>query len=276
MTPCSTPGKLTPTRHLLLTSPAKRQLNFGDTEKKEQGSRSRTVSETIKEVGPGLETDYSPHTSTTSLAEKPCPEKKQDVTSVEENRESEHEKSDSEQEKDITPVNEKSDEKESGDEANETVSNIIDQVVEIAVSDTEQSKIDNSVDIKHENSNVKPESSQLTVENKPKKNEERVVSSKNKRSRVRAGVERGRVGLVDKNKASTSTNTTLDKNKPSSSSTVAATLDKGKVLTAASSCPATATRIEFSAEKPKASSKASGAATLSASKVANNNWLHYK
>merc|ERR550519_1215640 len=154
VTPCSTPGKLTPTRHLLLTSPAKRQLNFGDTEKKEQGSRSRTVSETIKEVGPGLETDYSPHTSTMSLAEKPCPEKKHDVTSGEENRESEHEKSDSEQEKDITPVNEKSDEKESGDEANETV------------SDMEQSKIDNSVEIKHENSNVKPESSQLTVENK--------------------------------------------------------------------------------------------------------------
>merc|ERR1712037_471222 len=92
VTPWSTPGKLTPTRHLLLTSPSKRQLNFGDTEKKEQGSRSRTVSETIKEVGPGLETDYSPHTSTMSLSEK-APEE-QDVTGLEENRESEHEKSD--------------------------------------------------------------------------------------------------------------------------------------------------------------------------------------
>merc|ERR1711974_224427 len=98
--------------------------------------------------GPGLETDYSPHTSTTSLAEK-APEQ-QDVISVEENRESEHEKSDSEQEKDITPVNEKSDEKEIGDQANETVSDIIDQVVEIAVCDTEQSKIDNLVNDKHE------------------------------------------------------------------------------------------------------------------------------
>ena len=264
MTPCSTPGKLTPTRHLLLTSPAKRQLNFGgDTEKKEQGSRSRTVSETIKEVGPGLETDYSPHTSTMSLAEK-APQVEQDVMPVEENRESEHEKSDSEQEKDITPVNEKSDEKESGDQANETVSDIIDQVVQIAVSDTDQSKTDDKTD----SETVKQETSQLTtVEKKPKKNEEKVVSSKNKRSRVRAGIERGRVGLLDKNKASTSTNlsTTSDKNKPPSSTAVA-TLEKGKVTTAGSGCLATAARIEISTDKPKAGPKVSGAAQ---SKVAN-------
>jgi hypothetical protein len=37
-------GKLTPTRQLLLASPARRQLNF------EEGTRSRKVSETIKEA----------------------------------------------------------------------------------------------------------------------------------------------------------------------------------------------------------------------------------
>ena len=60
------PGKLTPTRHLLLASPAKRHLNFDMGEKEGSGlrgfqeegaapaataARSRTVSETIKEVG---------------------------------------------------------------------------------------------------------------------------------------------------------------------------------------------------------------------------------
>ena len=39
-------GKLTPTRQLLLCSPAKRQLNFEE----KDGTRSRKVSETIKEA----------------------------------------------------------------------------------------------------------------------------------------------------------------------------------------------------------------------------------
>ena len=39
-------GKLTPTRQLLLCSPAKRQLNFDE----KDGTRSRKVSETIKEA----------------------------------------------------------------------------------------------------------------------------------------------------------------------------------------------------------------------------------
>ena len=175
MTPCSTPGKLTPTRHLLLASPAKRQLNFGETEKKEQGSRSRTVSETIKEVGPGLETDYSPHTSTISLAEKAPVE--EDSKCVEENRESEHEKSDSEQEKDITPVNETS-------EATENVNDIIDHVVETAVCDGGEAENPNS-----ESDKIKPDSD---VERHVKKAEVKVLNSKNKRSRVRAGAEKGR------------------------------------------------------------------------------------
>jgi len=103
MTPASTPGKLTPTRQLLLCSPAKRQLNF---EENSEGAntRSRQVSETIKEVG--LELENSPHNSSLSLA--------QDIQNLQSEEHSnanfeecdncsEHEKSDSEQEKD-TPV----------------------------------------------------------------------------------------------------------------------------------------------------------------------------
>ena len=85
-----------------------------------------------------METDYSPHTSTISLAEK-APEE-EDSKCVEENRESEHEKSDSEQEKDITPVNESC-------EATENVNDIIDHVVETAVCDGGEAENPNSVRI---------------------------------------------------------------------------------------------------------------------------------
>ena len=248
MTPCSTPGKLTPTRHLLLASPAKRQLNFGETEKKEQGSRSRTVSETIKEVGPGLETDYSPHTSTISLAEKAPVE--EDSKCVEENRESEHEKSDSEQEKDITPVNETS-------EATENVNDIIDHVVETALCDGGEAENPNS-----ESDKIKPDSD---VERHVKKAEVKVLNSKNKRSRVRAGAEKGRgAALLEKNKtvstSPTLTSTSADKNKTGSSSNN----DKGKVSVVTSSCLATAPRIEISTEKSKPSPKVTVAASLPA------------
>jgi len=108
MTPASTPGKLTPTRQLLLCSPAKRQLNFDETSEGTK-TRSRQVSETIKEVG--LELENSPHSSSLSLAldiqnlqttlelehSSPEPEPEQSDNC------SEHEKSDSEQEKD-TPA----------------------------------------------------------------------------------------------------------------------------------------------------------------------------
>jgi len=99
MTPASTPGKLTPTRQLLLCSPAKRNLNFEDNT---EGVtvRSRQVSETIKEVG--LELENSPHNSSLSLIVDN--NIKPDQKHIEESDNcSEHEKSDSEQEKD-TPI----------------------------------------------------------------------------------------------------------------------------------------------------------------------------
>jgi len=101
MTPASTPGKLTPTRQLLLCSPAKRQLAF-DENSDSSRTRSRQVSETIKEVG--MEQENSPHNSCQSIAL--C------IDNIGSNKNSsldgsgdcsEHEKSDSEQEKD-TPV----------------------------------------------------------------------------------------------------------------------------------------------------------------------------
>jgi len=103
MTPASTPGKLTPTRQLLLCSPAKRQLNF-DENSEGAKTRSRQVSETIKEVG--LELENSPHNSSLSLA---LDRQNLEPTGLVHNNIeecdncSEHEKSDSEQEKD-TPV----------------------------------------------------------------------------------------------------------------------------------------------------------------------------
>ena len=117
VTPASTPGKLTPTKHLLLCSPAKRQLNFeSDLEVGLRTARSRQVSETIREVG--LEADCSPHQSWQDL-------QKQEVVVTNDNDDisnqqalkvgsesdengSEHEKSDSEQEKDaaLAPTDE--------------------------------------------------------------------------------------------------------------------------------------------------------------------------
>ena len=105
VTPASTPGKLTPTKHLLLCSPAKRQLNFeSDLEVGLRTVRSRQVSETIREVG--LEADCSPHQSWLDL-QKPvvvtndASNQVQKVQSSESDENvSEHEKSDSEQEKD--------------------------------------------------------------------------------------------------------------------------------------------------------------------------------
>ena len=101
-TPVSTPGKLTPTRQLLLCSPAKRQLNFDTDDVITGGSRvrSRQVSETIKEVG--HEVDCSPHQSWQNLDNidnNTNNEVIKNSDEVEENT-SEHEKSDSEQEKD--------------------------------------------------------------------------------------------------------------------------------------------------------------------------------
>ena len=104
VTPASTPGKLTPTKHLLLCSPAKRQLNFEtDLEVGLRTARSRQVSETIKEVG--LEADCSPHQSWQDL-QKPvvsndeASSRELKVSSESDENVSEHEKSDSEQEKD--------------------------------------------------------------------------------------------------------------------------------------------------------------------------------
>ena len=106
VTPASTPGKLTPTKHLLLCSPAKRQLNFeSDLEVGLRTVRSRQVSETIREVG--LEADCSPHQSWLDL-QKPAVVTNNDASnqvqtvqsSESDENVSEHEKSDSEQEKD--------------------------------------------------------------------------------------------------------------------------------------------------------------------------------
>ena len=95
VTPATTPGKLTPTRQLLLCSPAKRQLNFESGCEVEGGvgarARVRQVSETIREVGG--EQESSPHTSTANL----------ELMGEAGDTGSEHEKSDSEQEKD-TPL----------------------------------------------------------------------------------------------------------------------------------------------------------------------------
>jgi len=102
MTPASTPGKLTPTRQLLLCSPAKRQLNF-DENSEGTTTRSRQVSETIKEVG--LELENSPHSSSLALDMRnlPISDEPSNGNFDETDNCSEHEKSDSEQEKD-TPV----------------------------------------------------------------------------------------------------------------------------------------------------------------------------
>ena len=131
VTPVSTPGKLTPTRQLLLVSPAKRQLEFTEGETR---ARSRQVSETIKEVG--MEADFSPHQSWQDLQrfdnsrtrEKEQPE---EICS-------EHEKSDSEQEKDVTtPVVEVCQEK-----IEEELSNADEMTnsTESAISETEQTE----------------------------------------------------------------------------------------------------------------------------------------
>ena len=109
VTPASTPGKLTPTKHLLLCSPAKRQLNFeSDLELGLRTARSRQVSETIREVG--LEADSSPHQSWQDLQKQEAVVTNDNddisnqqvlkVGSESDENGSEHEKSDSEQEKD--------------------------------------------------------------------------------------------------------------------------------------------------------------------------------
>ena len=109
VTPASTPGKLTPTKHLLLCSPAKRQLNFeSDLEVGLRTVRSRQVSETIREVG--LEADCSPHQSWQDLQKQEVVVTNDNddssnqqvlkVSSESDENGSEHEKSDSEQEKD--------------------------------------------------------------------------------------------------------------------------------------------------------------------------------
>ena len=106
VTPVSTPGKLTPTRQLLLCSPAKRQLNFEAETEAANRVRSRQVSETIKEVG--LEVDCSPHQSWQDL-QKVVDATTHEVIKVSDESEenfSEHEKSDSEQEKDCNVINE--------------------------------------------------------------------------------------------------------------------------------------------------------------------------
>ena len=108
VTPVSTPGKLTPTRQLLLCSPAKRQLNFEAETEAANRVRSRQVSETIKEVG--LEVDCSPHQSWQDL-QKVVDATTHEVIKVSDESEenfSEHEKSDSEQEKDCNAINEAS------------------------------------------------------------------------------------------------------------------------------------------------------------------------
>ena len=109
VTPVSTPGKVTPTRQLLLCSPAKRQLNFEAELEAGHGvrARSRQVSETIKEVG--LEADCSPYQSWQDL-QKQGADNQADGSQVKggdetEDNGSEHEKSDSEQEKDCAAVN---------------------------------------------------------------------------------------------------------------------------------------------------------------------------
>ena len=121
VTPASTPGKLTPTRQLLLVSPAKRQLEFSQTEGEVVLGRTRQVSETIKEVG--LETDFSPSQSW------------QDLQGGHEQEEisSEHEKSDSEQEKDAgTPLLEAEDKENNADEMTKST--------ESAISESEQTE----------------------------------------------------------------------------------------------------------------------------------------
>ena len=123
VTPVSTPGKLTPTRQLLLVSPAKRQLEFSGTEGEVVLGRSRQVSETIKEVG--LETDFSPHQSWQDLQGGHEPE---EISS-------EHEKSDSEQEKDAaaSPLVET-------EEAEETQVEEMTKSTESAISEPEQTE----------------------------------------------------------------------------------------------------------------------------------------
>ena len=177
VTPVSTPGKLTPTRQLLLVSPAKRQLEFSQTEGEVVLGRSRQVSETIKEVG--LETDFSPHQSWQDLQGQGGQEQ--------EEISSEHEKSDSEQEKDAaTPLVET--EENNADEMTKST--------ESAISETDQteptSKSSSSTDLSQSHAQGKKSVSKaktksgVKVKTVPEKGgkSSKVVMSDNKMSKT--------------------------------------------------------------------------------------------
>ena len=153
VTPASTPGKLTPTRQLLLVSPAKRQLEFTEGETR---ARSRQVSETIKEVG--MEADFSPHQSWQDLKKfnnfRPGDSEELEPEEIC----SEHEKSDSEQEKDVaTPVVEIFDKKVEENNVDEMTKS-----TESAISETElTSKSSSSTDLSQGQGQVKRNVSKL-------------------------------------------------------------------------------------------------------------------